>query len=163
VGEVSIRDVRGDDAEAFVRAHELAWDAGLADIVGKRLSELASFDKRVKAFRKGLKKNSPDKRAWVAVREDALVGVVVCTRKRKRCELRDLYVVPEAWGSGTARRLMEAALAAMRDRGATEAVLWVGEANARARRFYEREGWEEDQKTRKSRLGPRERRYRRAL
>jgi hypothetical protein len=50
----------------------------------------------------------------------------------------------------------------MRDR-AEQAVLWVAEANSRARRFYEREGWQADDETRPSPLGPRERRYSRTL
>jgi ribosomal protein S18 acetylase RimI-like enzyme len=66
-------------------------------------------------------------------------------------------------GSGVAQALMETGLAAMRERGATEAVLWVVEANARARRFYEREGWTADGETRASPLGPTELRYRRVL
>jgi GNAT superfamily N-acetyltransferase len=77
--------------------------------------------------------------------------------------LRSLYVVPEAWGTGVAQRLMEAALDAMRERGATEAILWVVEGNDRARRFYEREGWALDGEVRASQLGPSEVRYRRAL
>jgi len=43
---------------------------------------------------------------------------------------------------------------------ANEAILWVAEANGRARSFYEREGWKEDGETRESALGPRELRYR---
>jgi ribosomal protein S18 acetylase RimI-like enzyme len=55
--------------------------------------------------------------------------------------------------------LLDAVLTAMRERGAEDAFLWVGEANARARRFYEREGWAADGETRVSPVGPRELRY----
>ena len=65
-------------------------------------------------------------------------------------------MIPEAWGSGVAVALMEAALAAMHERGLTDAVLWVGEENRRARRFYEREGWSPGADSRTSELGPRE-------
>jgi ribosomal protein S18 acetylase RimI-like enzyme len=58
---------------------------------------------------------------------------------------------------------MDAALEAIRSDGAGEATLWVGEANARARRFYEREGWEPTGATRASELGPVELQYRRQL
>jgi GNAT superfamily N-acetyltransferase len=92
-----------------------------------------------------------------------IVSLAVCLHEAARCELRDLYVVPEAWDSGVAQALMETGLAAMRERGATEAVLWVVEANARARRFYEHEGWTADGETRASPLGPTELRYRRVL
>jgi GNAT superfamily N-acetyltransferase len=62
--------------------------------------------------------------------------------------LDGLYVVPEAWGTGVAGELHDAALAYLRSSGETEARLWVLEANTRARRFYERGGWELDRTTR---------------
>ena len=64
---------------------------------------------------------------------------------------------------GVAGDLMREALEWMRGRGAEEAVLWVGEANGRARRFYAREGWTADGETRASPLGPLELRYRRPI
>jgi GNAT superfamily N-acetyltransferase len=55
--------------------------------------------------------------------------------------LERLYVRPGAWGSGVARALHAAALEALREQGAVSASLWCLVENARARRFYEREGW----------------------
>jgi hypothetical protein len=56
----------------------------------------------------------------------------------------------------------DAALAALAGiDGAAAASLWVVEANARARRFYEREGWVANGRSRETPLGPREVRYRR--
>src|SRR5262249_5588201 len=156
-------DARARDADAFVRAYELSWDAMAGPLVGKRLADLASFEDRLESFRAGLEQASPDIRILLAEREDAIVGIATCVRDGATCELRSLYVVPEAWGTGVAKPLMDAALDAMRERGATESTLWVVEANSRARRFYEREGWTLDGETRASQLGPSEVRYRRAL
>jgi hypothetical protein len=58
---------------------------------------------------------------------------------------------------------MAAALGWIGARGADEAMLWVGEGIARARRFYEGEGWARDGESRTSPIGPVEVRYRRAL
>jgi GNAT superfamily N-acetyltransferase len=55
--------------------------------------------------------------------------------------LQRLYVRQDAWGSGLARDLHDAALAALRQQGAASASLWCLAENARARRFYERHGW----------------------
>jgi GNAT superfamily N-acetyltransferase len=91
------------------------------------------------------------------------VGIAVSLRESpERVELRDLYVVPEAWGTRVAQALMEAAIESVRG-DAGEAFLWVGERNVRARRFYEREGWAADGASRESPLGPMELRYRRSL
>ena len=55
--------------------------------------------------------------------------------------VRNLFVDRAQWGSGLARRLHDAALGAARERGFTEMRLFVAAGQARARAFYEREGW----------------------
>jgi GNAT superfamily N-acetyltransferase len=150
---------RAKDAEALVRAHEASWDASLAPLVGKTLGELAPRTERVERARATLAHPPQDACAWVAEREGAIVGMAIASDT----ELRDLYVVPAAWGTGVGAELMGVALDWIAARGAPEALLWVGEANLRARRFYEREGWAADGETRTSPLGPVELRYRRPL
>jgi GNAT superfamily N-acetyltransferase len=53
----------------------------------------------------------------------------------------NLFVDRALWGSGLARELHAAALAAARERGFAELRLFAAAGQARARRFYEREGW----------------------
>jgi GNAT superfamily N-acetyltransferase len=154
-----VRDARVDDAEDFVRAHEASWDAGLAPIVGRRLGELSPFDDRVAHYRAGIAQAGAESAAWVAERVGNIVGVAV----RVGAELRDLYVVPSSWGTGVATELMTTALDEIRKAGAPEATLWVGADNARARRFYEREGWVATTETRAIVLDLQEVRYRRAV
>jgi GNAT superfamily N-acetyltransferase len=142
-----------------VRAHEAGWDAALAPIVGKTLGELAPLAARVERAGATLADPPEDACAWVAEREGVIVGMAIASG----AELRDLYVVPAAWGTGVGVELMRVALDWIAVRGAQEALLWVGEDNLRARRFYEREGWAADGGTRTSPLGPVELRYRRPL
>ena len=159
MSEQFVRRALPADAEGFVRAHEASWDATIGEIVGRSLGALAPFADRVARFRTGVEEPPPHTGAWVAERDGEIVGIAV----RAGAELRDLYVVPEAWGSGVAEELMEAALADIRADSSAEALLWVGEENARARRFYEREGWTQSGETRASVLGPTEVEYRFAL
>lgn len=57
--------------------------------------------------------------------------------------LDNLHVAPERRGSGLGRRLLAAAVGLAHSRGWPEGLhLWVFEANADARRFYERHGGE---------------------
>lgn len=56
--------------------------------------------------------------------------------------LHRLYVRPVQWGRGAGRRLHDDCLRRLGDEGFAEATLWVLEANTRARRWYERLGWE---------------------
>jgi GNAT superfamily N-acetyltransferase len=160
MADVTVRPACVEDAEGFVRAYEESWDAALAGLAGRPLRELSPYEERLQAFRKtfgaGL---PPGAGAWVADADGEIVGVAV----RSGPELRSLYIVPRAWGTGAAQALMGAALAAIGADGHVEATLWVVEENPRARRFYEREGWEPTGETRASELGPAELKYRRQL
>jgi GNAT superfamily N-acetyltransferase len=54
----------------------------------------------------------------------------------------NLFVRRDHWGGGLARELHAAALDVARDGGFTELRLFVARGQGRARRFYEREGWQ---------------------
>ena len=58
-------------------------------------------------------------------------------------ELRQLYLLGSQQGSGLAARMMDRVIAIARERGAAELFLSVYVDNVRARRFYERYGFEE--------------------
>ena len=62
-----------------------------------------------------------------------------------------LFVRPAWWGSGLAARLLEEAVVEARRREYSEIKLWTPRDNARARAFYEREGWS---RTGDTRYGP---------
>ena len=85
--------------------------------------------------------------------EDAagLAGqVTVLPAARTRLPVQDpalahmsyLFVRTDVWGTGLARTLHEAALDAARERAFSTMRLFCAADQARARRFYEREGWE---------------------
>lgn len=85
----------------------------------------------------------------VAETDGRLVGFVELAPKKlpyetpaPALELRRLYLRNEAHGTGVAQRLMEWALEEAARRGAKELVLSVYVDNHRARRFYERYGFE---------------------
>lgn len=89
---------------------------------------------------------------WCLVAEDAgeVVGqITVLPAARAPHPVDDpalghvsnLFVRRDHWGTGLARKLHDAAVAAARARGFTELRLFVAAGQARARRFYEREGW----------------------
>jgi GNAT superfamily N-acetyltransferase len=55
--------------------------------------------------------------------------------------LRQLFLVPDFWGTGLARTLHDRVLRAGSKRGFEAMRLFTPTGQARARRFYEREGW----------------------
>ena len=54
---------------------------------------------------------------------------------------RNLFVAKEHWGSGLAKTLHDASVEEARRRGFEQMRLFTPAEHARARRFYEREGW----------------------
>lgn len=73
-------------------------------------------------------------------------GVPVCCGGIKdlgdgACEIKKMFVVPEAQGRGVARALLEHLEAAARERGFEVARLDTGPRQPRAQRMYERAGY----------------------
>ena len=70
------------------------------------------------------------------------IGAVPDPDESTRAQIVRLYVDPRHWGRGVGRRLHDVALAHLRRAGYRVVVLWVLEANVRARAMYERWGWQ---------------------
>ena len=143
---VSCRPARPADVEALAR---MVVD-GVADYpsfapagwTGPSASEEAAHLRELLA----------DERAWCLVAEaaGAPVGQVTIlpatiaarpTAEPGLMHLRNLFVRRDHWGTGLARELVRAAAGEARERGFAQLRLFVAEGQARARRFYEREGW----------------------
>jgi GNAT superfamily N-acetyltransferase len=67
--------------------------------------------------------------------------------------LWQLFVLPDWWGRGVAPLLHAAALAEMRARGYERGRLFTPSLHTRARRFYERRGWQAAEDAWNSELG----------
>ena len=87
-----------------------------------------------------------DPRATVLVDEEERTAAGVAMTRPEW--LDGLYVLPTWWGSGVAQRLHDEALERVRAGGSNRCHLWVLEGNDRARRFYERLGWRQNDTTR---------------
>jgi GNAT superfamily N-acetyltransferase len=103
--------------------------------------EIASFQELVRL---------PDVWALMAEQDGELLGqVTIQSSETTRMplgdpglgHLRNLFVRQDQWGTGLARRLHDAAVEEARRRGYRELRLFAAAGQARARRFYEREGW----------------------
>lgn len=98
-----------------------------------------------------------DHRMTVAVRDGRLVGFSYLgpddAGDPDTGLLNAIHLEADEQGRGTGRALMTDALAAMRARGWSRAVLWVLRDNAHARRFYERGGWTATGEERDDRIG----------
>jgi GNAT superfamily N-acetyltransferase len=141
---VEVRRARPDDADAIAEVHVRTWQAAYEHLFGAE--RLAGMDpaRRAEHWRRWL---AGGELTFVAEADGRVVGFVWVGTSRDddaEGELYAIYVLPDSWGSGAGPALMGAGVEAMRAAGHRDAILWVLDDNPRARRFYEREGWELD-------------------
>ena len=115
---------RAEDLEAFLgKFTKEAWESELAD--ERYAFQLAEADGTPVGY---VKLGPP---------------VLPVETKGPAIELRQFYLLHEWRGAGVAHALMEWAMEEARARGAREMILSVYTDNCRARRFYERYGFQE--------------------
>ncbi len=148
------------DAETLARINVAAWRSAYQGIVPRALLDGLRPADRVGRFRA----RPGDPRAtWVAVTEDGTIGayatVVPVREESDRLpgvptgELASLYAAPRFRGAGAGFSAHQAGLAHLVRQGFGHAVVWVFRANAPARRFYERCGWQCDGVVKDPQLG----------
>jgi 2-amino-4-hydroxy-6-hydroxymethyldihydropteridine diphosphokinase len=161
--QIEVRRAELDDVEAMARVHTASAEAAYAGVVPP---DPGALDRRRGMWRDLIA--DPTGRSWVALERGTIVGVANAGPSRDGSaagELRILYVLPARWGSGAGQALLERVQSDLAERH-REGVLTVLAANARARRFYERNEWELDRLLVEPHFGGRPTevaRYRRAL
>ena len=138
-----LRDAQPTDAAAVARVHVLAWQTAYRGLLPDAYLDSLRPEDRAKRYTFGLTDpNAPQ--TLVALDGDELVGFATVLRTRDEPttgELSALHVLPTHWN----RRIGVALIGAARERllrhGCSTARLWLLEGNARAERFYRRDGW----------------------
>lgn len=150
---VVVRLARLDDAATIADLHVRSWRAAYRGIVPDAILDGLSIEQRVEFWQRRIRREADpaaEGRVWVVVDGDRVVGLAASRRAtdpdlgQGTGELAAIYLAPEAWSKGLGSVLFAAAIDDLRARGFAPLVLWVIEANARGRRFYERAGWRPD-------------------
>jgi GNAT superfamily N-acetyltransferase len=131
---MEVRSALAADAAALAHVHVAAWRAAYVGVMPD--AYLAELDEGVSTALIGTIDG--------VVRGFATFGVARDDEPVEAAQLYGFNLHPIAFGSGLAIALHGAALDALGAAGHTGVYLWVAEANPRARRFYEREGWTAD-------------------
>jgi GNAT superfamily N-acetyltransferase len=126
-----IRRAGPDDARPVADVYLASFRAALPTV------RLAHTDDQIRAWIRD--RLIPETECWVATEADGVVAMLSLTPGR----IDQLYVAPDWHGRGIGRRLLD--LAKSRAGGNLE--LWTFQVNERARRFYERNGFEAVEQT----------------
>jgi ribosomal protein S18 acetylase RimI-like enzyme len=149
---IALRPARVEDAPAIAAVHVAAWRATYRGLFPDDVLDGLSVDEFTKRHAARLTNPNPaDARVWVAEAPHGpegtrIVGFSIGGSARDADlpqgagEVYAIYLLPDALGRGLGRDLFAHSLATLREQGKRAVVVWVAEANARARRFYEASG-----------------------
>lgn len=137
-----IRSATVDDAERLGHIHVRSWQVAYEGVFDRDFLDGLDLSARVEWFQRSIGEDTP---ILVADAEGDPAGFCVVGSARagesEWGEVYSVYVHPDYWNQGFGFRLLTAAEGALRDDGFERALLWVLASNARARSFYERQGW----------------------
>lgn len=144
---MKLRSAVTTDARELARVHIATWKTAYRQIMPDQVLDhlcLAEFEA---TWNKNLAR--PERLNLVCEIEDSIVGFAALGPSRdhdidsaKTGEMYALYVEPEHWGQGAGHALWERTLDELQAREYQDVIVWVLEANARARGFYEHVGFE---------------------
>ena len=144
-----VRRASRGDLLAVAQVHVLTWQTCYRGLMPDAFLDGLSVSEREASWQKFLEQ--PQRVLLVCRAERKTVGFASfgMTRDSDRDpasvgELYAIYVVPEFWGRGCGRALWQRARKDLLRAGFSEVTLWVLEANARAREFYQRQGFHRD-------------------
>lgn len=149
---LTIRRATTDDAAAIGRIQVSTWRTAYAEIMPAEFLAGLDAERSAAAWRSRVA-GDPSTLVLVGLDGEEVAGFASGGKSRDvdaglfAGELYAIYLDPARWQRGAGRQLHDHALEALRVAGYSELTLWVLADNARARRFYERAGWQADGST----------------
>lgn len=144
----TIRIARTSDAGDIAALHVAAWRWAYRGLLADDVLADLNADEREPVWAELV--GDPSVSVLVAERDGALAGFASgCASRDEDAapgtgEVAAIYLDEDAAGTGLGIALFAGIQDELRTRSFMRASLWVLETNARARRFYEREGWRWD-------------------
>jgi GNAT superfamily N-acetyltransferase len=136
-----IRSAEPGDGADLARVHVTSWQAAYKGLVNQDFLDSLDIEARTAWWDRALGREA--NLVSVAEIDGAVEGFCLAGASGDEGwgEVFAIYVAPEHWGTGLGRGLLEAGEGALLGAGHERALLWVLDGNARARAFYQRQGW----------------------
>jgi N-acetylglutamate synthase-like GNAT family acetyltransferase len=135
-----LRRATSDDAREGAALYVASWNEALARLMPPRGLNQQQIERWERELDGG------PMQWWVAERRHCVIGFAGTGPSRDPidpdlAELDTIAGAPPAWWHGVGRRLMDVALAGLRDAGYRQAILWTAANYEQGRSFYETAGW----------------------
>jgi RimJ/RimL family protein N-acetyltransferase len=142
---MTIRKATVDDVRDISRIYALSWKAAYVGMVPQDFLDAIDDDRWVDKFSKDIGDGTLS--ALMICDSEAPVGCAAFGRSRDEKlpdwgEIVSVYLRPEYFGKGYGQALLGETVATLRGQGFERVYLWVLRENSRARRFYEKHGFE---------------------
>lgn len=142
---IAIRKATAADAHDFAYVLCESWKAAYKNIITPEImANNTDVEKRAAFFEKVIP--SGKGQFFIAYDGDNPCGLCSSCASRNEemngwAEIVAIYALPEYWGCGLGKRLMDTAVTELKNFGYSKIMLWAFEANTRVRRFYEKYGF----------------------
>ncbi len=146
-GPVHYRRATTEDAAGIARVHVDGWRRAHEELVPPEYITRKSSLGREEFWREELTVEAADRKPWVALHEDVIIGFADGGIARDddldavTGEVYTLFVTPECWEKGIRSNLIEHVARDLREHGFERAVFWVLAADLIMRAFAEYVGW----------------------
>ena len=135
-----VRRATLDDLEAMVSVYTAAWRKGFEHMFSAATFAADDFaSDRAEECRYVLTSEETD--TFVVETDCSLVGFAAARISLAGAELEDIWLHPNAWGTGAAPRLVSTVEEEARSAGASQLTTWVPEDSPSGRKFFEKLGW----------------------
>lgn len=129
-----------DDRYAISHVYKESWKHAYKDIIPKSYLDSIPEGRWAGAIEK------PGMHSLIMLNGDEIIGTSSYCKSRfsdmEGCgEIVSIYLLPEYIGKGCGRELFKATIDELKKLGFNDIFLWVLEENRRARRFYEKAGF----------------------
>lgn len=172
--DLEVRPARQSDIDSVAELHVSSWREAYVGILPQPYLDALSVDSRRSMWHRIYLETDWPRQGVLVVSEHSAKTSGFAHLAASRDDDADagvgevtaIYLRSEAWGRGVGTALITAAVDTMTRAGYASATLWVLDSNARARRFYERNGWALDSAVKTATIDAvdlLERRYRLAL
>lgn len=155
--KIHIQKATSDKAYDIGYVHSKSWQIAYAGIIPQDFLDNFTPEKRAEIFKKVMPTRPEE--YYIAYVEGQPIGMLIIGTtpdadvKPNTGDIMALYLLPEFWGKGYGKELMDFGVNRLYELSHNDIVLWVLESNKRAIKFYEKYGFTFDGVKREINIG----------